>query len=203
VDGWQGIAIIPNRLTLIQCALLHDKRTNTFYGYINFGERLTSEFLGEIRPKIALYLGKYIHRAAEAGARIVLYGHSMGGQIIADFAWSAREWLARQLHVDIIVTGAPCANDHPNPHTVYRDILAAVGPRRFVNIATARKREVVDALVFLDASTLILEADTQRNGEHLRYHDMSHEFERKATGLHELDVYISFMNIDENMFQNF
>jgi hypothetical protein len=86
---------------------------------------------------------------------------------------------------------------------VYRDILAAVGPRRFVNIATARKREVVDALVFLDASTLILEADTQRNGEHLRYHDMSHEFERKATGLHELDVYISFMNIDENMFQNF
>ena len=115
----------------INGALLRTAASDRYYMFIGYGYVLKPERLEQLRPVIASYVARCV---ARAGAHpLVMYGHSMGAQLILDYVLHNLDQVRSRKNTVVILSGCPPFSDG---HDDKLDrIVAALSMDRFFNLA--------------------------------------------------------------------
>jgi hypothetical protein len=146
-------------------ALLRTGKSDRYYMFIGYGDKLQPKRLAVLRPSVEAFAAECIERAG--GKPLVMYGHSMGGQIICDYVYYNLETLRKHKNVVVMVSGArPFHEDHD---AKVDRIVEALSMDRFFNLAGRRKEEY-DSRVRLHPSVRLTEIVEGEKDESLGWH---------------------------------
>jgi pimeloyl-ACP methyl ester carboxylesterase len=141
-------------------ALLRSSEPVRFYMFVNYGEVLTQKRLEELRPAVEAFAAECL---AQAGAApLVLYGHSMGAQIIRDYVLHNLPLLQKRTNVVVLLTGTPPLRE--NQDALLDSIVETLSLDRFFNLATVlstRQAKTMYGVYSEDATVRSADADDE------------------------------------------
>ena len=156
-QGQQYTYIAHSVVGGVNGALLRTVAGDRYYMFVGYGHVMPQRRLDVVRPSVEAFAKECLARAG--GKPLVLYGHSMGGQVVSDYVLHNLPRLRKQQNVVVIISGAPPFQED---HGAKMDrIVAALSMDRFFNLAAADDLNI-DSRVTLHPSLRLVLASVQR-----------------------------------------